>query len=58
MKVFNRKPLVEESSTAMDDMAVSVQRIAESASSVTELAVATSEQANDGSSVIQNPFHK
>ncbi|GAB6430684.1 MULTISPECIES: methyl-accepting chemotaxis protein [Bacillus] len=44
---------MEESSTAMDDMAVSVQRIAESASSVTELAVATSEQANDGSTVIQ-----
>ncbi|GAB6468924.1 MULTISPECIES: methyl-accepting chemotaxis protein [Bacillus] len=44
---------MEESSTAMDDMTVSVQRIAESASSVTELAVATSEQANDGSSVIQ-----
>ncbi|HDR3491144.1 methyl-accepting chemotaxis protein [Bacillus wiedmannii] len=44
---------MEESSTAMDDMAVSVQRIAESASSVTELAVTTSEQANDGSSVIQ-----
>ncbi|KAA0747597.1 methyl-accepting chemotaxis protein [Bacillus sp. AY3-1] len=44
---------MEESSTAMDDMTVSVQRIAESASSVTELAVTTSEQANDGSSVIQ-----
>ncbi|SIR75984.1 methyl-accepting chemotaxis protein [Bacillus cereus] len=44
---------MEESSTAMDDMAVSVQRIAESASSVTELAVTTSEQANDGSTVIQ-----
>ncbi|HFK1452212.1 TPA: methyl-accepting chemotaxis protein [Bacillus pacificus] len=44
---------MEESSTAMDDMAVSVQRIAESASSVTELAVVTSEQANDGSTVIQ-----
>ncbi|HFK1545965.1 TPA: methyl-accepting chemotaxis protein [Bacillus albus] len=44
---------MEESSTAMDDMTVSVQRIAESASSVTELAVATSEQANDGSTVIQ-----
>ncbi|PIE95628.1 methyl-accepting chemotaxis protein [Bacillus fungorum] len=44
---------MEESSTAMDDMAVSVQRIAESASSITELAVATSEQANDGSTVIQ-----
>lgn len=44
---------MEESSTAMDDMAVSVQRIAESATSVTELAVATSEQANDGSTVIQ-----
>ncbi|PKJ53539.1 methyl-accepting chemotaxis protein [Bacillus sp. SN10] len=44
---------MEESSTAMDDMAVSVQRIAESASDVTELAVATSEQANDGNSVIQ-----
>ncbi|MCU5379229.1 methyl-accepting chemotaxis protein [Bacillus cereus] len=44
---------MEESSTAMDDMTVSVQRIAESASSVTELAVVTSEQANDGSSVIQ-----
>ncbi|CUB08589.1 Methyl-accepting chemotaxis protein McpB [Bacillus cereus] len=44
---------MEESSTAMDDMAVSVQRIAESASSITELAVATSEQANDGNSVIQ-----
>ena len=49
---------MEESSTAMDDMAVSVQRIAESATSVTELAVATSEQANDGSSVIQNLCHK
>ncbi len=44
---------MEESSTAMDDMAVSVQRIAESATSVTELAVVTSEQANDGSTVIQ-----
>ncbi|MDA1887317.1 methyl-accepting chemotaxis protein [Bacillus cereus group sp. BY105LC] len=44
---------MEESSTAMDDMTVSVQRIAESASSVTELAVATSEQANDGNTVIQ-----
>ncbi|MEZ2324634.1 methyl-accepting chemotaxis protein [Bacillus tropicus] len=44
---------MEESSTAMDDMAVSVQRIAESASSVTELAVTTSEQANDGNTVIQ-----
>ncbi|CAM4089386.1 methyl-accepting chemotaxis protein [Bacillus wiedmannii] len=44
---------MEESSTAMDDMTLSVQRIAESASSVTELAVTTSEQANDGSSVIQ-----
>lgn len=44
---------MEESSTAMDDMAVSIQRIAESASSVTELAVVTSEQANDGSTVIQ-----
>ncbi|MDP7991930.1 methyl-accepting chemotaxis protein [Bacillus sp. MHSD_36] len=44
---------MEESSTAMDDMTVSVQRIAESATSVTELAVATSEQANDGSTVIQ-----
>lgn len=44
---------MEESSTAMDDMAVSVQRIAESATSVTELAVATSEQANDGNTVIQ-----
>jgi len=44
---------MEESSTAMDDMTVSVQRIAESATSVTELAVTTSEQANDGSSVIQ-----
>ncbi|KKZ91588.1 methyl-accepting chemotaxis protein [Bacillus wiedmannii] len=44
---------MEESSTAMDDMTVSVQRIAESASSVTELAVTTSEQANDGSLVIQ-----
>ncbi len=44
---------MEESSTAMDDMAVSVQPIAESATSVTELAVATSEQANDGNTVIQ-----
>ncbi|MEH7462024.1 methyl-accepting chemotaxis protein [Bacillus thuringiensis] len=44
---------IEESSTAMDDMTVSVQRIAESASTVAELAVTTSEQADVGSHVIE-----
>ncbi|PEA53682.1 methyl-accepting chemotaxis protein [Bacillus pseudomycoides] len=44
---------IEESSTAMDDMTVSVQRIAESASTVAELVVTTSEQADTGSHVIE-----
>lgn len=44
---------IEESSTAMDDMTTSVQRIAESASSVASLAVTTSEKADDGSKVIE-----
>ncbi|MEH7463027.1 methyl-accepting chemotaxis protein [Bacillus thuringiensis] len=44
---------VEESSTAMDDMTISVQRIAQSASAVAELTVTTSDHANEGSRVIE-----
>ena len=42
----------------MDDMATSVQRIAESASSVASLAVTTSEKADSGNKVIENLLHK
>ncbi|MCU5681900.1 methyl-accepting chemotaxis protein [Bacillus wiedmannii] len=51
--IHSQTASMEESSTAMDDMTISVQRIAESASSVAELAVATYEHANDGNTVIQ-----
>ncbi|MGR5984594.1 methyl-accepting chemotaxis protein [Bacillus cytotoxicus] len=44
---------MEESSTAMDDMTMNVQRIAGAASSVAELAVTTSDHANNGTAVIQ-----
>ncbi|ENQ3080258.1 methyl-accepting chemotaxis protein [Bacillus cereus] len=44
---------IEESSTAMDDMSVSVQRIAQSASDVAELTVTTSDRASEGSQVIE-----
>jgi methyl-accepting chemotaxis protein len=44
---------IEESSTAMDDMATSVQRIAQAASSAASLAVTTSEKADDGNKVIE-----
>ncbi|HDX9589613.1 TPA: methyl-accepting chemotaxis protein [Bacillus pseudomycoides] len=44
---------LEESSTAMDDMSVSVQRIAQSASDVAELTVTTSDRASEGSQVIE-----
>ncbi|PEA52414.1 methyl-accepting chemotaxis protein, partial [Bacillus pseudomycoides] len=44
---------IEESSTAMDDMSVSVQRIAQSASNVAELSVTTSDRANEGGRVIE-----
>ncbi|PEA53681.1 methyl-accepting chemotaxis protein, partial [Bacillus pseudomycoides] len=44
---------IEESSTAMDDMAVSVQRIAQSASDVAELTVTTSDRASEGRQVIE-----
>ncbi|WP_020062349.1 methyl-accepting chemotaxis protein [Bacillus sp. 123MFChir2] len=44
---------IEESSTAMDDMAVSVQRIAQSASAIAELTVTTSDRASEGSQVIK-----
>ncbi|MDP7980579.1 methyl-accepting chemotaxis protein [Bacillus sp. WLY-B-L8] len=44
---------IEESSTAMDDMAIGVQRIAQSASSIAELTVTTSDHANEGSRVIE-----
>ncbi|MGG2017688.1 methyl-accepting chemotaxis protein [Bacillus sp. S10(2024)] len=44
---------IEESSTAMDDMSVSVQRIAQSASDVAELVVTTSDRASEGSQVIE-----
>ena len=49
---------IEESSTAMDDMATSVQRIAESASSVTSLAVTTSEKQMMGIKSLRNLLHK
>ncbi|WP_255409072.1 methyl-accepting chemotaxis protein, partial [Bacillus sp. S1-R1J2-FB] len=44
---------IEESATAMYDMATSVQLIAESASSVASLAVTTSEKADSGNKVIE-----
>ncbi|MCM3736086.1 methyl-accepting chemotaxis protein [Bacillus cytotoxicus] len=44
---------IEESSTAMDDMSIGVQRIAQSASSVAGLTVTTSDHANEGSRVIE-----
>ncbi|MEH7462025.1 methyl-accepting chemotaxis protein [Bacillus thuringiensis] len=44
---------IEESSTAMDDMAIGVQRIAQSASSIAGLTVTTSDHANEGSRVIE-----
>ncbi|ENQ3080256.1 methyl-accepting chemotaxis protein [Bacillus cereus] len=44
---------IEESSTAMDDMAIGVQRIAQSASAVAELTVTTSDRASEGSQVIE-----
>ncbi|HDX9577799.1 TPA: methyl-accepting chemotaxis protein [Bacillus pseudomycoides] len=44
---------IEESSTAMDDMTIGVQRIAQSASSVAGLTVTTSDHANEGSRVIE-----
>lgn len=49
---------IEESSTAMDDMATSVQRIAESASSVASLAVTTSEKLIVGIKSLRNLLHK
>ena len=59
MQVFNHKLLVwKKVQLQWMIWQVSVQRIAESASSVAELAVATSEHASDGSTVIQNLFHK